>query len=440
MEKLGFEINPYDRCVANKVINGTQCTICWYVDDNKISHVDKDVVSQVLIEIEGYFGKLVTTRGDAHDLLGMKIDLDRVNKRVEIDTSHHIEEALVMFEQGGDEVQGQVANPGNSQFFKVKETSKPLDSRKADIFHSTVAKLLFTGKRGRPDLEPYVAYLCTRVSKSTTDDWTKLRRVLQFAKQTVKDKRIIGAKSLTELYTWVDAAYATHPDMRSHTGGMMSLGHGAVHCRSAKQKLNTKSSTESELVGLSDYLPYNIWTRMFLEEQGYALKSNVIFQDNTSTIKMSTNGRTSCTGNSRHIDMRYFFVVDRVKKKEMEIKYCPTEMMLADYFTKPLQGRLFHSLRDIIMGKTSIFEMLDQYFPIKERVGNNEKCEEETKGKNSGTRSEVQTLNSDTEIRNILGTDSCDSENTDLLNSKRVAQTWADVVRNTQKKNQNTAK
>ena len=124
----------------------------------------------------------------------------------------------------------------------------------------------------------------------------------------------------------------------------------------------------------------------------------------------------------------------------MEIKYCPTEMMLADYFTKPLQGRLFHSLRDIIMGKTSIFEMLDQYFPIKERVGNNEKCEEETKGKNSGTRSEVQTLNSDTEIRNILGTDSCDSENTDLLNSKRVAQTWADVVRNTQKKNQNTAK
>ena len=73
-------------------------------------------------------------------------------------------------------------------------------------------------------------------------------------------------------------------------------------------------------------------------------------------------------------------------------------------------------------------------------VGNNEKCEEETKEKNSGTRNEVQKQNSDTEIRNILGTDRCDSENTDLLNSKRVAQTWADVVRNTHKKNQNTAK
>ena len=65
---------------------------------------------------------------------------------------------------------------------------------------------------------------------------------------------------------------------------------------------------------------------------------------------MEKNGQNSCTGNSRHIDIRYFFVKDRVEKGEMNIEYCPTGMMLADYFTKPLQGSLFNKFRDVIMG------------------------------------------------------------------------------------------
>lgn len=258
----------------------------------------------------------------------------------------------------------------------MKPDSKDLSKNRSDIFHSTVAKLLFTGKRGRPDLEPYIAYLCTRVSKSNEDDWLKLKRVMQFALQTIKDKRIIGAKSLSELYTWIDAAYTVHPDMRSHTGGMMSLGHGAIHCKSAKQKLNTKSSTESELVGISDYLPYNLWAMMFLREQGYKLNSNTVFQDNKSTIRMGQNGKVSSTGKSRHIDIRYFFVSDQVKKKEVAIEYCPIELMLADYFTKPLQGKLFHTLRRVIMGHDSVFSLMEQYFPLKERIGNRGNLEE----------------------------------------------------------------
>ena len=79
---MGFQINPYDRCVANNIINGHQCTICWYVDDNKISHIDSNVVTEILQEIEKHFGDLKTTRGDTHDLLGMKIFLDRKTKRL----------------------------------------------------------------------------------------------------------------------------------------------------------------------------------------------------------------------------------------------------------------------------------------------------------------------------------------------------------------------
>ena len=56
LKDLGFIINPYDRCMANKMINGKQCTIVWYVDDNKISHVDKNVVTDILEKLKGHFG------------------------------------------------------------------------------------------------------------------------------------------------------------------------------------------------------------------------------------------------------------------------------------------------------------------------------------------------------------------------------------------------
>ena len=130
----------------------------------------------------------------------------------------------------------------------------------------------------------------------------------------------------------------------------MSFGVGVVHAKSSKQKLNTKSSTEAELVGASEYLPYHIWMVNFMDAQGYNIKDKILFQDNQSAIRMEKNGRNSCTGNSRHINIRYFFVHDRVKSGDIQVVYCPTERMVADFFTKLLQGKMFHKFRDTVMG------------------------------------------------------------------------------------------
>ena len=174
--------------------------------------------------------------------------------------------------------------------------------------------------------------------------------MLSFLECTKDEVRIIGCDGLVDLFTWIDAAYAVHHNMRSHTGGIISLGWGVLHAKSSKQKLNTKSSTEAEVVGMSEYITYNIWLLNFLKSQGYEIWHNVIYQDNQSAIRMEKNGRNSCTGNSRHIDVRYFFVKDRIDKREMCVEYCPTTAMLADYYTKPLQGSLFKKLRHVIMG------------------------------------------------------------------------------------------
>ena len=130
---------------------------------------------------------------------------------------------------------------------------------------------------------------------------------MSFLKETINDKRIIGASLLENMHTWIDTAYGVYNDMGSQTGEAISLEWGIIHEKSTMKKLNTKSSTKSKVVGFSDYLPHNIQIKNFLQSQGYCIKNNVLYQDNQSAIRMEENGRNSCTGNSRHIDIRYFF-------------------------------------------------------------------------------------------------------------------------------------
>ena len=175
-----------------------------------------------------------------------------------------------------------------------------------------------------------------RVSNSNVDDPNKLIICISYLTQTLGIVRIIWGYNLIDLFTWVDVSYAVHPNMLLQTGGVMSMGYGILHCRSSKQNMNAIFLTEDELIGTSEYIIFNLFVVMFLEAQGYEIKNHILFQDNKSTISMAKNGRASCTGNFRHINIRHFFVKGEFNKGEIEVNYCPTHLMTADYFTKPL--------------------------------------------------------------------------------------------------------
>ena len=129
----------------------------------------------------------------------------------------------------------------------------------------------------------------------------------------------------------------------------MSLGKGAIVSISKKQKLNTKSSTEAELVGADEVLNDVLWMRNFLVAQGYPSEQTVLCQDNTSAILLEKNGRESAGKRSHHVDIRYFFIKDCIDKGKLNVEYCPTNEMVADFFTKPLQGIKFNKFRKAIM-------------------------------------------------------------------------------------------
>ena len=101
--------------------------------------------------------------------------------------------------------------------------------------------------------------------------------------------------------------------------------------------MNTRSSTESEVVAVNVIMPQVLWTNYFMQAQGYGSKNTIVYQDNKSAILLEKNGKMSSSKRTKHINIRYFFITDRVEKGEVTIKYCPTDDMIAGFFTKPLQ-------------------------------------------------------------------------------------------------------
>ena len=154
------------------------------------------------------------------------------------------------------------------------------------------------------------------------NDWSKLVRLFKYINNTIEDKLILSAENGIQAVEWyIDVAFAVHPDFKSHTGGIMKFkkGSGAVISQSSKQKLNTDSSTTAELVGVHDVLPLVLWVPLFLKEQGYEVRENIVKQDNKSTILLAKNGKTSSGKQTRAINVRYFYITDQIKRGNMSI-------------------------------------------------------------------------------------------------------------------------
>ena len=172
---------------------------------------------------------------------------------------------------------------------------------------------------------------------------------MQYLRNTADMPLILRSDGTNIVKWWVDVSYAVHPDMGSQTGGTMSLGKGAITSTSIKQKMNTKISTETELIAADDLVPHILWTNYFLNWQGYNAKETILYKDNKSVILLEKNGKKSSSKRTKHIAIRYYFITDRFKAGKLDIKYCPTGDMVADYLTKPLQGKKFYQFSKEIM-------------------------------------------------------------------------------------------
>jgi hypothetical protein len=308
-------------------------------------------------EYEGIFedgsGAMTVSRGKIHKYLGMTLDY-RVPGQVKITMLDYDDEILAAFDKAEPKGGDTKTSSAPDSLFKVDEDCEKLAQAKAVELHNLVAKTLYATKRSRLDTCTAITFLTTRVREPDKDNYTKLVHLMRYIRGTRTMPLIMSANGSGILKWWVDASFTVHPNMRGHSGGGLSLGSGFPIMSSTKQKLNTQSSTETEIVGTDDLMPAICWTWYFMKAQGYGVKDNVLFQDNKSSILLEKNGKDLSSKRTKQIYIRYFFITDCVKKEEVSVVWCPTGDMIGVFATKPLQGALFRKFRDQIMGVTPV--------------------------------------------------------------------------------------
>ena len=166
---MGFEINPYDQCLANCQIDGKQCTVAWFVDDSKISHQDPAVVTTKIIDkLEEAFKKMTVVGGPEHVFLRMNICYNKSDRTATITMSDYLKEAIAESEM---EISKTAATPANKDLFETAHNSPALSKQSAEVFHSIVAnKLLYISIRARMDLLLATSFLTTQVFNVVSRD------------------------------------------------------------------------------------------------------------------------------------------------------------------------------------------------------------------------------------------------------------------------------
>ena len=170
----------------------------------------------------------------------------------------------------------------------------------------------------------------------------KLHRTIGYIRGTPERGIVIEFGDKPRLRNYIDAAYGIHDrDGKSHTGGSIVFGKGGpLYVTSVKQAIVTKSSTESELVAFSDVTSEVVCMRNFAIGQGYPAEPAIVYQDNISTMHLIDKGGP-CSKRSRHIEIRHFWMQEKIADGSIVVERCPTEVMWANMLTKPVQGAQF---------------------------------------------------------------------------------------------------
>jgi hypothetical protein len=122
-------------------------------------------------------------------------------------------------------------------------------------------------------------------------------------------KLILSADEMNFTVHWyVNGSHQIHEDCRGQIGCLMMMGKGAAISLSNILKCNTQSSTEIEIISVHDKLPDIIWTRYFVECQGYDIDEYIVFQDNMSSLSLEKNGKISPSKRTKHIKAKYFLI------------------------------------------------------------------------------------------------------------------------------------
>ena len=208
-------------------------------------------------------------------------------------------------------------------------------------YMEAVGSLNYLATCSRPDLAFAVSQIARHMHAPTEENWTAVKRIFRYLQGT-KTLCLFYSSTPIPLTGYSDASYAPEATDRKSTSGYVFMKNGgAISWKSKKQPIVSLSSMEAEYIALCTAGKEAIWLRQLEADlKSSPAKSIVLNEDNQAAIKLAKNSIMS--DRSKHIDVRYHWIREQVAAGTVTLQYCPTDMMVADIFTKPLQ-RLLHS-------------------------------------------------------------------------------------------------
>ena len=337
-KKLGFGQAKADPCLYVRKTGKSTAYIIIYVDDMVVAAETEEEFEAIFNGLQQHF--TVTNLGDLKHFLGMEVE--RAVDGFKLNQQKYINKLASRF---GLEDAKASKIPLDPAYLQQKEENDQLPNN--TNYLSLIGGLLYIAVHTRPDIAVSTSILAQKSSRPTQLDWQEAKRVLRYLMGTSDHKLHLGSTG-AGLEMYVDADWAgDHRDRKSNSGYLVRFGGGLVSWGSRKQSCVALSSTEAELVALTEGCQELVWIRKLLGEFGIAINRAVpTYEDNQSCIKLVDGNKVE--KRTKHIETRYFYVRDLKEKKMVDLQYCPTEKMLADILTKPLQNLRIKMLREEI--------------------------------------------------------------------------------------------
>jgi hypothetical protein len=334
-KKRGLVQLSSDACLYKGFFAGGEIFILLYVDDMIIACEKEEQYRHFVGELEKTYK--ISSLGNLKMYLG--IEVTRLEDgHFKLSQSAYIEEMGRKFNLSESRPSNIPMDPG---YLQVKE-EEPLENNV--LYQSLVGALLYVAVNTRADISIAVSMLGRKVSQPTNADWTEAKRVLRYL-LTTRNYGLHLGKTKEVLKVFVDADWAgDQRDRKSNSGFAIFFGSGLVNWGARKQKCVALSSTEAEFIAVAESTQEILWQIKMMTDFGESMGKIQLFEDNQSAIKQLYSEKLE--KRSKHVDTKYEFIKDVIQNGLIEVSYCPTEEMIADILTKPLQRQKLETFRD----------------------------------------------------------------------------------------------
>lgn len=343
----GYKQSKSDTCLYIKNDGDSFIIIVLFVDDLliacnclKLLNNEKDILKKQFC---------MKDLGDVKHLLGIQIERDRINKKLFLHQSVYLNNLLSKYGMSDCKP---VETPQVLGSHLVPNEGSPVDIKK---FQAIVGSITYAVICTRPDLAAALNVISQYCSNPGFIHWQFLKRILRYIKHTVNFGIEFNGciENSIELLGYVDADWGGSIDGRkSRSGYIFKICGGIISWISKKQTTVALSSTEAEYLAASLAVQECVWLRSVLFDLNFTQSQpSVIFEDNQSTISLSKNAKFHAR--TKHIDVKHHFIRDKFENNEIILKYCSSNMMLADILTKPLSKPLFQKFCDLMNIKPS---------------------------------------------------------------------------------------